>query len=170
MSWKGGLMTINGKPNRFEASQKRPCARQLRNLECRRNNEVSVENSSYLGRLRGKRILFIEEEYFLTDETRIKLAQLGAVVVGPVSTLTAFALIDIGQLDAAVLDIHLDGQFAFVVSEELERNDIGFVFATSHTPKTLPAQFSGFALCEETAELEKISAALFVAAKDGKLH
>lgn len=56
----------------------------------------------------GKRVLIVEDEYFLADETRRKLEKAGATVIGPVAGVTAaLDLVENEQIDAAILDVHL---------------------------------------------------------------
>ncbi|MGK6312317.1 response regulator [Neorhizobium sp. DT-125] len=110
----------------------------------------------------GKRILIVEDEYFLADETRRRLDQFGATVIGPAAHVEeALALIKQVEIDAAILDVHLGDQFVFPVAEELDRLDIPFVFATGYDPAFIPKKFTGFAFCEKPAELENIALALF---------
>ena len=110
----------------------------------------------------GKRVLIVEDEYFLADETRRKLESNGAVVVGPVGTVdAALELLETEQVDAAILDIHLADELVFPVAEELEGREIPFVFATGYDPSILPSKFTGFALCEKPTELGTIAEALF---------
>jgi CheY-like chemotaxis protein len=110
----------------------------------------------------GKRVLIVEDEYFLADETRRKLAGAGAVVIGPVADVrSALDLIEVEEIDAAILDVHLGDEFVFPVAEELERRAIPFVFATGYDPSIIPAKFTGFVLCEKPTELGKIAKALF---------
>ena len=127
-----------------------------------------MENFNDRGLLEGKHVLFVEDGYFLSDETRKVLQRLGAVVVGPVSNLhDAYDVLETRRVDAAIVDIELDDEFAFSFTEELERRGIEFVFAISCAPGTFPAHFSGFTLCEKLDELGKIAAALFGLQVDG---
>jgi CheY-like chemotaxis protein len=66
-------------------------------------------SSAGLSVLAGRRILVVEDEYFLADDIHHALAQLGAEVVGPVPTLRGAleVLADESRIDAAVLDINL---------------------------------------------------------------
>lgn len=130
-----------------------------------------MENSTYLRLFEGKRILIVEDEYFLADDTRRKLEKLGAVVAGPTGSVRdALDLMNAFPIDGAILDVHLGDEFVFPVAEELERRDISFVFATSYDPSIIPVKFTGFALCEKPTELEKIAAALFAKDADRKLN
>lgn len=127
-----------------------------------------MERFNNRGLLGGKHVLFVEDGYFLSDETRNMLQRLGAVVVGPVTNLRAAQeLMDTHQVDAAIVDIHLGDEFAFSLGEELDRRGIEFVFAISCASGALPAEFSGFTLNEKPAALGKIAVALFGQQADG---
>lgn len=121
-----------------------------------------MEHTNYSKQFAGKRILIVEDEYFLADETRRKLEDLGAIVIGPAAgARQALSLIHQHKVDAAILDIHLGDEFVFPVADELEGRDIPFVFATGYDPSFIPVKYTGFALCEKPTELEKIARALF---------
>lgn len=130
-----------------------------------------MDSSIYLSLFAGKRILIVEDEYFLADETRQKLEQLGATVVGPAANVEdALRLIASSEIDGAILDVHLGDEFVFPVADELEVADVPFVFATGYDPAVIPAKFSGFALCEKPTELGKIASALFGPNGSGALN
>ncbi|MBX5162033.1 MULTISPECIES: response regulator [unclassified Rhizobium] len=121
-----------------------------------------MENSNQTRLFSGKRILIVEDEYFLADETRRTLEDLGAIVVGPTSNVgRALDLIDREHIDAAILDVYLGDELVFAVADELEARDINFVFATGYDPSHIPVKYKGFALCEKPTELEQIAVALF---------
>ena len=121
-----------------------------------------VEKSKLLNFYQGKRILLVENEYFLADEVRRKLTMLGAVVIGPVADVAgALELIEVSEIDAAVLDVHLGDEFVFPVADMLDELGIPFVFATGYEPAFIPGEYSGYALCEKPTELEKIADALW---------
>ncbi|PDS80440.1 response regulator [Rhizobium sp. BC49] len=129
---------------------------------CRPSQGSEALQNSAIKFFAGKRILIVEDEYFLADEARRMLEKAGATVIGPAAGVTAaLDLVDNEEIDAAILDVHLDGEFVFPVAEELERRDIPFVFATAFDRSVIPAKFAGFILCEKPTELEKIAEALF---------
>ncbi|WP_292277050.1 response regulator [Mesorhizobium sp.] len=86
------------------------------------------------------RVLVAEDEYFIAQDITNSLALLGATVVGPVSSgnkaLRAIAELDI---DAAVLDLNLEGTIDFAVADELTRRNLPFVFATGYDPAVIPS-------------------------------
>jgi CheY-like chemotaxis protein len=125
--------------------------------------EAKTDESS---KFSGKRILVVEDEYFLADETRRQLQKLGAVVVGPTGHVDEALLLIAGEaVDAAILDVHLDGELVFPVAERLEELGIPYVFASGYDPSIIPARFTGFVLSEKPIDLEHIARALFSPAR-----
>ncbi|MGV2186584.1 response regulator [Rhizobium rhizogenes] len=107
----------------------------------------------------GKRLLIVEDEYFLAEETRQTMRELGAVLVDPDARIeNALELIEDEKVDAVILDIHLDSEVAFPVMTTLDARRLPYVFAINHAPT---ADFSGFVLCNKAIEIEYIAKALF---------
>jgi DNA-binding response OmpR family regulator len=70
--------------------------------------------------LDGARILVVEDEPLIALDIREGLAEAGAVVIGPSSTVSsALALVGTRGLAAAVLDVRLDGETVFPVAAAL---------------------------------------------------
>ena len=71
--------------------------------------------------LTGRRVLVVEDEYFLADDIARALVGLGAETVGPVPTREqALAHLEGGgRIDACVLDLNLRGEMAFPVADAL---------------------------------------------------
>ena len=122
---------------------------------------LSVEKS-YLEAFSAKRILVVEHDYFLTDETRLQLRHLGATVVSSSERpARILELIDHEAFDAAILNINLSYEFILPVAEKLEERTIPFIFAAQQAASSASAPFTGFVLAEEPFELENIARALF---------
>ena len=112
--------------------------------------------------LQGKRILIVEDDYFVAEQTRRELEKLGAQIVGPVPSVgRALERLAIDIVDAAILDIHLDGEVVFPLADVLTERRVPFVFATGDTASSLPEKYRGYVLCEKPAELAVIAIALF---------
>jgi DNA-binding NtrC family response regulator len=98
----------------------------------------------------GKRVLVVEDEYLLANETRKSLIKLGATVVGPAPRIEqALALIQAESIDAAIPDVFLDDALVFPVADRLDEMGIPFVFATAYDPSVIPGRFGGYVLCEK---------------------
>lgn len=85
------------------------------------------------GDLGGARILVVEDETLLTMAIESALREVGAMPVGPAATLgEALALARAERLDAAVLDIDVEGEPVFPVADLLRERGVPFVFVTGY--------------------------------------
>lgn len=92
--------------------------------------------------LAGRRVLVVEDEYFVADDIAKALQQAGAEVVGPVPTpQQALALLSSGGVDLAVLDINLRGETVYSVADELRGRGVPFVFATGYAADVVPSRY-----------------------------
>jgi DNA-binding NtrC family response regulator len=83
--------------------------------------------------LRGRRVLIVEDELLVAMELESLLEEQGCAVVGPAATVArALALLDGERLDAAILDVNLDGQTAIPVAAALNEQGIPFLLATGY--------------------------------------
>jgi DNA-binding response OmpR family regulator len=89
--------------------------------------------------LAGKRILVVEDEYYIAADLRQLLLDAGAEVVGPVSNVPAgLHMVDSQDLDAAVLDINLDGTMSFPIADRLQQAGVPHAFMTGYDGWALP--------------------------------
>ena len=96
--------------------------------------------SSFYGPLEGMRILVVEDEALISMLLEDELRCAGAEIVGPaVSVAEALELIEIaygdGGLNAAVLDINLNGEMVLPVADRLAALHVPFVFTTGYADK-----------------------------------
>jgi PAS domain S-box-containing protein len=83
--------------------------------------------------LAGSRVLVAEDETLLTMVIESALSEAGAELIGPAGTLAeAVSLARAEPLDAAVLDVNLDGEAVFPVADLLRERGVPFVFATGY--------------------------------------
>lgn len=119
--------------------------------------------SSPSSALSGRRILLVEDEYFIADDMVRKFEESGAEVVGPFSRVedAMAALSSNPHLDGAVLDINLQGRMVFPLADELTARCVRFVFATGYDHHTIPPRFDHIVRCEKPADPETVISALF---------
>ena len=99
----------------------------------------------------GLRLLLVEDEFVLALGLADSLADLGAVVVGPVATVEdALTLVQrVPEIDGAVLDVNLGHEVAYPVADALLARGIPFLFATANDRACLPERFAQVPLCRK---------------------
>ena len=112
--------------------------------------------------LAGRRVLVVEDEYFLAEDVARALARLGMEVVGPVPTCAeALARLDAGErIDAAVLDINLRGETCYVVADALGARGVPFVFTTGYDRAVVPRVYGHVPHWEKPFDPERLVRAL----------
>lgn len=101
--------------------------------------------------LLGRRILLIEDEFIFAAELKAFLTECGAQVLGPFGKLSP-ALNEIAtgkRIDAAVLNVNLGGQKAWLALDELQKAGIPVLLVSGYSPEHLPER------CRELLYLEK---------------
>ena len=93
-------------------------------------------------RLPGKRVLIVEDNPALAFDINDIFSDHGAEVVGPAMDLpTGMQLVRDNNLDAAVLDIDLGGEFVWPLARELKGHKVPFVFVSAECTDRLPEDF-----------------------------
>ena len=96
---------------------------------------TGAENQS----LAGKRILVVEDEYWLAREIAGALEDEGAEIIGPVNTLEgAERMLASHKPDCAVLDVNLRGEMAFPIADHLQGSEVPFAIASGYEKQALP--------------------------------
>jgi DNA-binding NarL/FixJ family response regulator len=100
----------------------------------------------------------IEDEALVALALAELLIDLGFEVVGPFSNLTdggkAAALTEI---DAAILDVNVNGQMIYSVAEELLRRGLPFAFVTGYGAESIDTRFRHVPVLQKPVERERIA-------------
>lgn len=116
--------------------------------------------------LAQKRILLVENDFYLATDAARALRNAGAEIVGPFSReALALAAID-RRLDAAVVDINLGAGPSFATAAALRKASVPFLFLTGYDHNTIPAEFADIPRFEKPAELCDIVRAVAVLVRD----
>jgi DNA-binding response OmpR family regulator len=108
--------------------------------------------------LDGRRILVVEDEYYIADDIVRALRSRGAEVVGPVATLRqAERILGEGGLDCAVLDINLRGEMGYPVADRLTALGVPFLFATGYSSEAIPERFSGITTLRKPVDADTLA-------------
>jgi CheY-like chemotaxis protein len=96
--------------------------------------------------LRGLRVLVVEDTALVAAVISGELEACGVTVVGPATRLpSAMALAHEEALDAALLDVNLEGDASFPIVKELARRDIPVIFVTAYdNPSMFPPEYRDY--------------------------
>lgn len=114
-----GAPAIDAKHHRSEPGPPRPSATQAAPLA-------------------GRRVLVLEDTALVAMEMEAVLADAGYDVVGPAATVAeALLLIEEPGVDAAVLDVNLQGETSFPVAAALRGRGTPFIFVTGYSNRAV---------------------------------
>ena len=90
------------------------------------------------GKLSGKRVLVIEDEYYIAADLQRVLDAEGAVVIGPSGHLADGLALAEERLDAALLDVNLHGEPSFAIAERLHAAQVPYTLITGYDSWAIP--------------------------------
>lgn len=122
---------------------------------------VDVIERNFLHTLSERRVLVVEDEVMLALLVVDILRAAEAEVVGPAFTvMQAEALLAQGSIDAAMLDVNLDGDAVWSLAETLDRLAVPFVLVSGLSRAQLPARWSERAALSKPFTAEQLIIAL----------
>ena len=112
--------------------------------------------------LTGRRILVVEDDFYIAEDMACQLEAGGAKVIGPVANVAAaFGLIEQAEpIDGAVVDVNLQGVMSWPIADALFRRGVPFVFATGYDRAFIPERYAGVSCCEKPCNFHMIGKAL----------
>ena len=111
------------------------------------------------GPLTGRRILVVEDEYFLADDIVQALTALGARIVGPYGDLDEATNVvnrDIA-IDAAIVDINLHNEMVFPLARMLRSRKVPLVFTTGYDRSAVEPEFQDVRIWGKPLDLKAIA-------------
>ncbi len=116
--------------------------------------------------LANRRVLVVEDEFLISAMLCDMLGDAAAEVVGPAANVTsALRLIEENTLDAAILDMNLNGEWIDPVAEALALRGVPFVFTTGYGANERSRKF-GARTVEKPYSLETVEQQLVQAMLD----
>jgi len=82
--------------------------------------------------LAGRKVLVVEDEFFVGLEIAHTLEAAGAEIIGPAWSLADAEKLADTPIDMAVLDVNMNGEYAIDLAVQLKRKGVRTVFATAH--------------------------------------
>jgi CheY-like chemotaxis protein len=101
----------------------------------------------------GNRVLIVEDEALVAMVVTESLINMGCSVVGPFSRCSdAIAAIEADEIDAAILDVNLDGEMVYPLAEMLTARDVPFIFVTGYGAESIDGRFSHVPVIQKPVE------------------
>jgi two-component system, chemotaxis family, sensor kinase Cph1 len=92
--------------------------------------------------LAGRRVLLVEDEFLVAMDVESMLERAGCASIGPAIRLEQALTLACGEaIDAAVLDVNLNGTPVFPVAKALSERGIPFLFTTGYDGASIPPAF-----------------------------
>jgi len=115
------------------------------------------------GRLTGRRILVVEDDFMIAKLMADFFEANGAEIVGPAGTVND-ALVPIAgeeRIDGAVLDVNLRGEMVYPVADVLRSKGVPIVFMTGYDEREVPPRFADLPCLQKPVGVERLMGALF---------
>lgn len=107
--------------------------------------------------LSGRRVLIVEDDFYLANDAERALRAAGALIVGPLprSGLALNALARDG-IDAAVVDINLGEGPSFELADALKAAGVPFVFVTGYDAVLIPERMADAPALQKPADMKAV--------------
>lgn len=110
--------------------------------------------------MQGSRVLIVEDEMLVAMMLEDMVADMGLVVAGVANRLAeGLSYARSLDLDAAVLDVNLDGELSFPIARLLKERSVPFFFATGYGAKGLDEEFHSTLVVEKPFNASDLSRA-----------
>ncbi|HVY58999.1 MAG TPA: response regulator [Xanthobacteraceae bacterium] len=109
----------------------------------------------------GRRILVVEDELMIRMLLEDMLSDLGYTVAAEAGRIDeAMPLAHTAEVDAAILDLNLNGQSVLPVAEVLAGRGVPLIFATGYGERGLPETYRGRPTLQKPFEQQSLDRAL----------
>jgi CheY-like chemotaxis protein len=111
--------------------------------------------------LSGRRILIVEDSPVLAPFTADVLAELGCEVAGLAPNMAvAREMVDAGEFDAALMDVHIRGERVYPLCEVLAAKGVPFVLTSGYADWTMPEKWDDRPRLQKPYTIEQVEEAL----------
>ncbi len=101
----------------------------------------------------GNRVMIVEDEALVAMVVTESLTTLGCSVVGPFSRCAdAIAAIEAEEIDAAILDVNLDGEMVYPLADLLTQRAVPFIFVTGYGAESIDERFTHIPVIQKPVE------------------
>jgi DNA-binding NtrC family response regulator len=96
---------------------------------------------AYTDDLTDRFVLIVEDESIAAIDIASIISMAGGRVIGPFQSVSqGFGFRRFKHIDAALLDIKLNGELVFTLADALAERGIPIIFLSAHSPDTAPPQ------------------------------
>jgi len=98
-------------------------------------------------------VMIVEDEALVAMVVTESLTNLGCSVVGPFSRCSeAMAAIESDEIDAAILDVNLDGEMVYPLADMLAERGVPFIFVTGYGAESIDSRFAHIPVIQKPVE------------------
>lgn len=114
--------------------------------------------------LAGRKVLVVEDDYYLASDAQKWLEGAGAQVVGPTgNSADAIRLAREERVDGAIVDINLGLGPSYTVARMLMDQRIPFIFITGYDKSAIPREFASVPRIEKPVDEKRALGSLMMA-------
>ena len=107
--------------------------------------------------LAGRRVLVVEDDFYLASDAARALRAAGAEVVGPLPrSAPALEALARNGIHAAVVDINLGDGPSFELADALKRHGVPFVFVTGYDEVLIPERLADVTTLLKPADMRAV--------------
>ena len=107
------------------------------------------------------RVLLVEDEVLIACMLQDMLTDLGCSVVGPAARVDeALALIETNAIDAAMLDVNLNGELSYPIADALVARGVPFLFSTGYERDRVQDGYRGYTILQKPFHGSELARAL----------
>ncbi|HKU90794.1 MAG TPA: response regulator [Steroidobacteraceae bacterium] len=107
--------------------------------------------------LGGRRVLVVEDEYYIASDTARALQGAGALILGPFASEDAARnQVEGQQVDAALVDINLGRGPSFELADLLLQRGVPFVFVTGYDQEVIPEKFAKIERLQKPVQIRQM--------------
>jgi two-component SAPR family response regulator len=114
------------------------------------------------GLLNGRKVLVVEDQYYLATEMKRLVGNLGGSIIGPARSVESAEALLAQEVDPdlAILDINLDGLRVYPLAESLRERGVPFVFVSGYEPWAIDPEFAATPVVGKPVTVTGLAAAL----------
>jgi CheY-like chemotaxis protein len=133
-------------------------------MDMQEGRETPLTEAPEAMRLKGLRVLVVEDEALVALQLEDMLSELGCTVVGPASRVgQGLDLLGTETVDAAVLDLNVAGELVYPVAKSLADQGCPFIFVTGYGASGVAADYRDRQILQKPILLGQLRKAMLAA-------